>query len=130
VKRKEVLVCDDDVLVQKMLKIILERDGFLVIQAFDGSASQLALQRQRFDAVIMDLHMPFVSGMELIGFMRQKLALKEPVIVLLALNDVHLREQAIEQGANHFLQKPVNPDVLIELLRQLTLGSSGISEND
>lgn len=117
---KRVLVCEDDRLVQRTLKVLIEREGGVVIQAFEGGEAIEIMDKKNFDMVIMDIHLPFSSGLELIGHLRNELQMQVPILVLTALSDRHIQEQAFQLGANHYLIKPVDPDRLIELIKNVS----------
>lgn len=116
---KRVLICEDDRLVQRAIKMIVEREGGFVEQAFEGGEAFGYLEHENYDLVIMDIHMPFASGLELISHLRNVIQSLVPVIVLTALSDRHIREQALQLGANLYIIKPVDPDRLIRLINEL-----------
>jgi DNA-binding response OmpR family regulator len=119
-KAKRVLICEDDRLVQRTLKVLIEREGGEVIQAFEGGEAMELMDLKQFDMVIMDIHLPFSSGLELIGHLRNDLQMQIPIVVLTALSDRHIQDQAFQLGADHYLIKPVDPDRLMRLIKNVS----------
>jgi DNA-binding NtrC family response regulator len=100
-----ILVVDDEVNLRAVLKGLLVREGYSVEEASDG-ASGLALARAKgFAAVISDLRMPGLDGMELLSSLKSEQP-ELPVILLTAHGDVSRAVEAMRRGAFDFLTKP------------------------
>jgi len=113
------LIVDDDVAQRNVLVVMMEQAG-IACKAVSSASEALALfQTERIDAVITDLNMPGISGMELLA----KIRLRYPDLVFLMVTgteDVRLGVQAMRQGADDYLIKPLDVDVvLISLERAL-----------
>ena len=112
------LVVDDDTLSARFLKAHLERPGRVVVQlATDGEEALRMLARGGVDAVLSDLVMPGMDGIELVERVRRMDATL-PVIVLSGQATLERAVQAMRAGATDFLQKPVNVTVLSALLQR------------
>ncbi len=110
-----VLIVDDDAALREMVAEYLQRDGFEVMEASNGLEALLPVKRRRPNAIVMDLMMPRLGGLEAVKHIR-KLDPKVVVIILSAnLND-DLHRQALALGAAAVFTKPV---VLADLVLTL-----------
>jgi putative nucleotidyltransferase with HDIG domain len=101
-----VLVVDDEPAACKLLSLILGPTGFHCTTASSGEEALVALQREQFDAVISDLHMPGISGMELLAEVRRCY----PYVAFLVTtgeDDVDVGVRAMRSGADDYLVKPL-----------------------
>jgi two-component system response regulator PilR (NtrC family) len=117
-ERATVLLADDEDTLRKNLAQVLREEGFDVIACADGSAALRAIKSTSVDAVITDLRMPGVSGMELIDHVR-KLAPDAAIIVITAYGEVETAVGALKKGARDYICKPLNFDELIFRLKRL-----------
>lgn len=93
--------------------------GYEVVRAVNGrEALDIFDKFNNFDAIIMDIRMPVLSGLEAITEIRKKNK-KIPIIALTALVVSGSMESVIDAGANDFIEKPFNPEILVEKLREL-----------
>lgn len=100
----KVLIVEDDIDINNLLKEILLRDGYEVIQSFTGADGLIRLQEQ-VDIVLLDLMMPLVTGEEMIEKMRKE-GYQEPIIVISAKIDEETRYHVLDIGADDFITKP------------------------
>ena len=110
-----VLVVDDDAAACKLLSIILSAPAFRCTTACSGEEALAALQRERFDAVVSDLHMPGISGMELLTEVRRR----HPYMAFLVttgVDDVDVGVQAMRCGADDYLVKPLRESAVVASL--------------
>lgn len=115
------LVIEDDAFMAALLRFLLERQGLQVTVLGDGRAALECLQSEaRFDAVVLDLRLPQVSGMEVLTRMRALAAWScTPVLVLSALDGGQEVAAALDAGAGDYLTKPFDPQELLARLRRL-----------
>ena len=115
------LVIEDDAFMAALLRFLLERQGLQVTVMGDGRAALECLQSEaRFDAVVLDLRLPQVSGMEVLTRMRALAAWnRTPVLVLSALDGGQEVAAALDAGAGDYLTKPFDPQELLARLRRL-----------
>lgn len=115
------LVIEDDAFMAALLRFLLERQGLQVTVLVDGRAALECLQSEaRFDAVVLDLRLPQVSGMEVLTRMRALAAWsRTPVLVLSALDGGQEVAAALDAGAGDYLTKPFDPQELLARLRRL-----------
>jgi DNA-binding response OmpR family regulator len=105
----KILVIEDEDLMLKALEFRLKKDGYQVFTAKDGSAALDLLKEHRFDLVLTDIMLPFVSGLEIVSKVKSDTGLKDtPVIVLSAVGLEKIVLEAFELGADDFITKPFN----------------------
>jgi putative nucleotidyltransferase with HDIG domain len=101
-----VLVVDDEAAACKLLSIILSPPAFRCTTAGSGEEALVALQREGFDAIVSDLHMPGISGMELLTEVRRRYP-HMAFLVTTGVDDVDVGVQAMRCGADDYLVKPL-----------------------
>ena len=113
-----VLVVDDEPAVRESLERVLRHDGFEVDVAGDGREAIRRLALVRPDAVVLDVLMPRVDGLELCRRMRSR-GDRTPVLMLTARDAVGDRVAGLEAGADDYLPKPFALEELLARLRAL-----------
>lgn len=106
-----VLAVDDEVAAAKLLSLILGPPSYRTSVARNGEEALAALEREPFDAVISDLHMPGMSGMELLTFVRSRYP-HTAFLVTTGVDDVDVGVQAMRYGADDYLVKPLRENVV------------------
>jgi DNA-binding response OmpR family regulator len=109
----KILICEDNQLAMNTLSFILEKEGFKSDTAEDGNKALVLLQKTVYDLILMDIHLPFHSGLELIKYLRSDLKMNTPVLVLTAFSDLQMQHQAAELGISGYIIKPFDPSDLI-----------------
>jgi two-component system chemotaxis sensor kinase CheA len=119
--RKSVLVAEDSLTVRTQMKRILEGAGYEVAVAVDGLDAYNKLGGRLFDALVSDIQMPNMSGLELAEKIRQNKKYQEmPVILVTSLASDEDRQRGMEAGANAYITKPsFDQKVLLDTLRRL-----------
>lgn len=112
-----ILICEDNLMVSKTISVVLEREGYDPVTVNDGNRAIEALQRSDFDLVIIDIHMPYHSGLEVIRYLRTELKKQTPVLIVTAFSDPQIRRQAGEMKVSGYLTKPFDPDDLLKKIR-------------
>ncbi len=116
----EVLLVDDDDGVRKVMQRVLTRAGFSVEPVASASlALEMMRQGRRFDAIVSDLMMPHMDGMQLLRFVRQ-MDLDVPLIIVTGNPTLESAILAMEQGGFRYLPKPVENQRLVEVVREAT----------
>lgn len=115
------LVVEDDRLIAKLLRFVLERDGFRVRHASDGRAAQQMIgEIEPPDVVLLDIMLPYVDGFELIGLIRAREGWQRtPVLMLSSKGSERDIARALDAGADDYMVKPFKPDELKARLRRL-----------
>lgn len=101
----------------RALAVFLSKEGFETVNAVDGNEAMQLLNTNVYDLVLVDIHLPYHSGLELIRHLRTDLKKKTPVIIISAFSDPQIQRQAHELGINDYIVKPVDPTSLIEKIR-------------
>lgn len=122
------LVVEDKPELRAMLRKALERAGYAVDEAPDGSAAVQKLRARRYQLVITDLKMPGASGLEVLRESKQADA-TIPVILLTAYGSVEEAVAAMKDGAFDFLQKPVDLEHLKLLVQRAARQQELLREN-
>lgn len=115
------MVADDDPAILRLIKTILEKEGFSVVGARDGKEAYKALQdHSNLTAAILDVVMPHIQGPELVRYMKtEKRFMSIPVMMMTAEQDPKLSRDSFAAGAVVFLPKPFTATQLQTMLRML-----------
>jgi len=115
VSRKTVLVVDDHRPVRALCRASLEEAGFRVLEAENGQEALASVQTERPDAILLDIMMPGISGWEVTAaLLAERSADEIPIIFISARTEPSDRIRAYELGAQAYVTKPFDPDVLAE----------------
>lgn len=112
------LLVEDDRLLGESLKEYLESEGFLVDWIYDSREFFDLLEVSIYDAIVLDLMMPHISGEELLRELREK-GNTTPVLILTAKGRIEDKEKCFSLGADDYLTKPFEPRELLLRLRAL-----------
>ena len=116
------LVVDDSRVVRKVARRILEAHGFTVEEAEDGQVALAACQRKLPGCVLLDWNMPVMNGIEFLKALRNEFGPDEPPVLFCTTeNDISFIEQAIEYGAQEFIMKPFDEEILVGKFTQVGL---------
>ncbi|WP_058912407.1 response regulator [Entomohabitans teleogrylli] len=110
-----ILLLEDDLLIGDGIKNGLEQCGFSVDWFTQGEQGRQALMMAPFDAVVLDLGLPGVDGMDILSWWRQQQR-SEPVLILTARDALHQRLEGLNAGADDYMGKPF---ALAELVARL-----------
>ena len=103
--RRRVLVLDDEIAIQKLLKMILEEEGYTVLNTDDGGQALEMMAREHVDLVIQDLRMPKMDGLTFLKKLKERFP-DTPSIVLTAFGTFETAVEAMRLGAYTHLGKP------------------------
>ncbi len=118
--KKRVLIVDDDRTIRTLVKLLLEREGYTVLQAENGREGIDMTRLERPDLVITDLTMPEVDGYQVIQAVRAEAALSMlPIMVLTAETDASVERAVLDLGADDYLIKPIDEDSLLQRVRSV-----------
>jgi two-component system, NtrC family, response regulator HydG len=106
-----ILVVDDDATFRMTTGALLEADGYTVETAGDGQQAVERMKQQRFDLMLVDLRMPGIDGIALVEALRLW-GHGVPILMISGFGTVESAVRALQTGADDFLLKPVEPDVL------------------
>jgi DNA-binding NtrC family response regulator len=126
--RYTVLLADDEDTLRDNLALVLRDEGFDVVACRDGLEALRALKSQPVDAIITDLRMPGLTGMDLIA-RAAELAPEAGVIVITAFGEVETAVEAMKRGAKDYMCKPIIFDEVILRLKRLFAQDHLVKEN-
>ncbi len=113
-----VLIVEDEAETNQLLCQLLQREGVVCQGALEGRKALAAAAQTRPAAILLDLMLPDMSGLEMVQQLRRQGSLKRiPWIVLTALDDEAARQRVRELGADAYLTKPLQPQTLIDEVR-------------
>jgi len=112
-----ILIADDDTELCELLREYLGLEGFEVRLAFDGEQALTESRRPGLDAMVLDIMMPKMNGIDVLRNLRKESEL--PVIMLTARGDDLDRIIGLELGADDYLAKPANPRELLARIRAI-----------
>ncbi len=108
-----VLLVDDEDQLRRVMKDLLERQGYTVVEARDGAQALDEVDRHAPDIVILDLNLPGVDGYSVLSQLRSRPATRQlPIIVLTAKGDEDNEVRVLQLGADDFLTKPFRAKAL------------------
>jgi two-component system KDP operon response regulator KdpE len=110
-KKNTILVIDDEAPIRKLLSITLEGKGYKVVDAESGSEGARLVASVKPELVLLDLGLPDMDGKDVIRTVREWSQV--PIVVCSVRNEDNEIVQALEQGADDYVVKPFNPDVLL-----------------
>jgi two-component system nitrogen regulation response regulator NtrX len=116
-QRLDVLLVDDDARIRGTLRGVLEDEGHAVAEASGGAQALQALESRSFDAVLLDVNMPGMSGLDALVTIRE-MAPNTGVIMVSGEGTIATAVQALKRGAFDFIEKPVDPEHLLRVLAQ------------
>lgn len=122
---KKILVVDDSPTIRKLIGYVLRKKEYITEEAEDGMDAMEKLSASEIDLVIVDLNMPNMDGISFVRNLRNSYYnLDLPVIMLTTTSDDDLKKEAYGAGVNMFLNKPIQPEVLIYKIESLLGGGA------
>ena len=114
----KLLLVEDSLQLNKALSTVLKRNSYIVDSAFDGEEALLFLDQCTYDAIILDIMLPKVNGLQVLKTARAK-KLQTPIIMLTAKSTTEDKIHGLDLGADDYLPKPFSVDELLARLRAL-----------
>ena len=111
-----ILIVDDEKNIRESLKMILQQEGYEITTAENGLSAQRVLEDATFDLGIFDLKMPGMDGLDLLKWLKGG-ERDFPVYMISAFGQVEDAVNALKSGADDYITKPFNPDLLLEKVR-------------
>ncbi|MBY0292762.1 MAG: response regulator [Alphaproteobacteria bacterium] len=115
-----ILVVDDNALIRKCLRKILEND-YEIVEAENGKQALQACKERPFLFITMDWEMPVLNGPQAIQSIRQELCLSTPIFAITSCTEQHHREELMHVGVQGIFQKPFTKRNLSELIKIVQL---------
>ena len=119
---KSCLIVDDSKVIRMVAKKILQELDFSTLEAEDGQGALEACQKDIPDAILLDWNMPVMNGIEFLRELRKLPGGEKPVVVFCTTeNDIEHIQEAIEAGANEYIMKPFDSEILQAKFSQVGL---------
>ena len=122
---RRILLVDDNASDRLIAKVVAEKCGYIATEASDGFQAIAAMEEQEFGLFLIDLQMPKMPGLQLVQRLRRmEAAKKTPILIMSGRNRAVDVQAAVQSGANDYIVKPMDIQVLEEKLRRLGAGAS------
>ena len=116
---KKILVAEDDEVQRELMRLTLERDGYLVVTAEDGVRGFELTLSERPDLIVTDVSMPAADGVQLVRRVRSAPEVAETPILVTTGFGTGNATYTLTQGADAYEPKPLDPEALRESVRRL-----------
>jgi FixJ family two-component response regulator len=113
----EIFVVDDDPGIRQTLSLVLSKEGFEVVCFADGAAFLAAAKARSPACVILDVHIPGKSGIDILKILNAQ-DYAAPIFIMSGSGDIPMAVEAIKNGALDFIQKPFKGSEIVEWVRQ------------
>lgn len=121
---KKILTVDDSAAVRSLIQFALQSKGFQAIPAEDGLKALETLKLKRADAIILDINMPRMNGLEFLQKVKSDEAYADiPVVILSTEGQDEDKEKAFALGAIRYIVKPFTPSQLVSVLEEVLQGN-------
>ncbi|ANW95786.1 transcriptional regulator [Wenyingzhuangia fucanilytica] len=117
----KILIAEDDALILSTLEFRLKKDGYEVITAVDGREALKKTEEHMPDLIISDIMMPYVSGLEIVGAVKEKYKDQIAIIILTTMGQEEVVLEAFQLGADDFIPKPFSPSELSIRIKRFAL---------
>ncbi len=115
----KVLVCDDEENIRNLLKRYFALFSIDCLVAENGLSAKRMISQEAFDAVLVDLKMPGIDGLELIKWLRSE-GFSMPIVMISAHGEISDAVEALKEGADDYLEKPFDPEEMVRRVKLLT----------
>jgi len=116
-KIAKILYVDDEVSALKVLSAIIKKAGFDVITASTAEEAISLLKKTEVNIIILDYRLPGMDGIDMLKWLKQE-GIKVPTVMLTAYGTIEKAVEAMKLGAYHYLIKPVDPELLINVINE------------
>lgn len=127
-RKYRILVVDDERRMVGFIRLNLEQDGFIVIEAFNGTDALNRLRDSLPDLILLDVMMPDIDGFEVLQMIRE--ISQVPVIMLTAKGEEDDKVKGLEWGADDYITKPFSPRELVSRVRAVLRRGASFDEDE
>ncbi|WP_411335327.1 response regulator transcription factor [Ruminococcus gauvreauii] len=110
-----ILIVDDEKEIRELMRLYIEKDGYLVVQAENGMEALERVGSEQIDLAIIDIMIPKLDGYQLIKALRERGSL--PIIVVSAKTEIHEKILGLDLGADDYVTKPFDPLEVVARIR-------------
>ncbi len=125
---EKILIVEDKTSLKNLLKEVLEKKGYEVKCALNGNEAINLIEREFFNLIITDYKLPEKNGIEVLKFSKEKEP-DLPVIIITAYGTIELAVEAMKEGAEDFLLKPIDPEHLLLIVKKVLEKQNLLKEN-
>jgi DNA-binding response OmpR family regulator len=118
---KKIVLAEDNSILSLLLKFRLEKEGYKLLIAVDGKQAIELIENHNPELILTDIMMPFVSGLEVISYVRNILNKQTPIIVFSSAGQEEIVIKAFDLGATDFMSKPFSPHELAIRVKRLLI---------
>ncbi len=123
--KRTILVADDDPGHLRLMELVLDAHEYLVVGVENGAEAMEYLDENTPDLAILDVQMPFATGLEVCARARSDHRLKDlPIIIMTAMTDDRIERRATEAGASLVLHKPLTGEAIRGVIREILATSA------
>ncbi len=115
--QQKILIVEDEDRIRRLLRMYLEREDFIIVEAIDGNEGVKLAKEQPFDLIILDLMLPGLDGIRVCKAIREEQM--TPVIMLTAKGEESNRIEGFESGADDYIVKPFSPREVVLRVKAL-----------
>ena len=112
------MIVDDEPSITKLLAEILRHEGYSCLECQSSQGALHLMNTEEFDAILCDIRMPGMSGMELLRFVREKHP-RLAFLMVTGVHDIRVSVQAMKEGADDYLLKPLNLEAVLVSVSQV-----------
>lgn len=121
---KKILIVEDDISIHEILETLLEKENYLIYNAYSGTEALLLLERENIDLILLDLMLPGINGEEIINLIKGI-----SIIVLSAKASVDDKVNCLLSGAVDFISKPFDSKELLARIEVQLRSKNSISDS-
>jgi two-component system chemotaxis response regulator CheY len=116
-----ILIVEDSPTMRQLISFALKRiRGVRIVEAGDGVDGLKKISAEKFDMIFTDINMPVMDGLKLISLVREDANQKGvPIVVITTEGAQEDRQRALALGANDYITKPIQPNRILDVARQL-----------
>jgi len=112
---KKVLVVEDNETNMYLMRFILQKAGYEIIEAWDGAAGVESAEKENPDLILMDMQLPVLDGYGAVKKIRAAYSGKDvPIIAITSYAMVGDREKTLNAGCTAYIEKPINPETFLD----------------
>ena len=115
----KILICDDEVFTLKAMSYELKKSGYEIVTAADGFDAMNKIVSERPDIIISDIAMPYLSGLELLNYLKSTFNDNRAILLVSALVREELIKTAMRLGADAFITKPFRKGELTAKVKEI-----------
>lgn len=112
-----ILIIEDEIGISTIEKKYLEKEGYIVYQAFDGDEAMELLKEYEYDLILLDLMLPGKSGEEIMEYIRSNS--ETPVIMITAKVEEEQIVDGLKRGADDYISKPFSPKEMVQRVKTI-----------